>query len=141
MRFSNWIFGYIFINAAAFLLVYPIPGVGPIIPIGREINLSPLDITNQFNLAVFAIGTGGTILASVIGVLLRQYVYAAGVLLIAVVGMFLPIIQWLVAGLPMMLAAILAPYDLSWLITTIVAFVTVHAFMFMIGLLGGRDIT
>jgi hypothetical protein len=141
MKAVNWIFGYICINTAAFLLVYNIPGVGPVLHVGREINLSPLDISNTFNLGVFgALTTGGAIMG-VIAVLLRQYIYAAGVLLIWVIGLVLPTVWWLIAGLPMMLSAILAPYDLTWLITTIMAFATIHLFFFLVEFAAGRQVT
>ena len=141
MKAVNWIFGYIFINAAAALLVYPLPGVGSIIPIGRNLIVTPLDITNTFSLAVFGSLTAGGAILGVIAIVLRQYVYAAGVLLIWVIGLLLPIVWWFIAGLPMMLAAVLAPFDLTWLITTIVAFATVHLFFFLAEIAAGRQVT
>jgi hypothetical protein len=141
MKAVNWIFGYIFINTAAFLLIFNIPGVGPIIPVGREINVSPLDISNTFNLTVFGALTVGGAVLGVIAVLLRQYVYAAGVLLIWVIGIIMPVVWWLIGGLPMMLSAILAPYDMTWLITTVVAFATVHLFFFLVEFAAGRQVT
>lgn len=139
MRFGTILWAYIFVNTAAFLLAYDIPGVGQIIPVGRELFTSPLDLTNTFSLTVFSMAAGGSIVAGVVSILLRQYVYAAGILIIAVISIFTPIVLWLLAGLPMMLSAIFAPFDFGWLTAVVVGFVTVHAFLFLAGLMAGRE--
>lgn len=141
MRFFTLLFAYICINIASFILVYPLPGAGPILPVGRELFLSPLDLSNTFNLVVFGILTVGGIVGGIVGVLLRQYVYATGILLIWVIGLLAPIVWWMIAGLPMMLSAVLAPLDLTFLISSIVAFFTIHAFFFMIEISAGRQVT
>ncbi len=132
----DYVWAYIFVNAASFILVV----ASGVLPVGSQLFASPVDITNQFNLTVFAGLTAGGVVLGVLGVLLRQYVYAAGVIVLWCIGLLYPIVWWFIGGLPIMLANILSPVDLSWLSSSIVAFATVHLFMFMISLAAGRDV-
>ena len=106
----------------------------------QELYISPFDLSNQFSLTVFgALGVGGTILG-LASLLTRQYVYAAGALLIWIVGVFLPIGQWFLLGAPIMLGAILPP-EVGYLTHVVTAFFALILFMFLAEIVGQRQIT
>ena len=106
----------------------------------QELYISPFDLSNQFSLTVFgALGVGGAILG-LASLLTRQYVYAAGALLIWIVGVFLPIGQWFLLGAPIMLGAILPP-EVSYLTHVVTAFFALVLFMFLAEIVGQRQIT
>ena len=106
----------------------------------QELYISPFDLSNQFSLTVFgALGVGGAILG-LASLLTRQYVYAAGALLIWIVGVFLPIGQWFLLGAPLMLGAILPP-EVSYLTHVVTAFFALVLFMFLAEIVGQRQIT
>jgi len=106
----------------------------------QELYISPFDLSNQFSLTVFgALGVGGAILG-LASLLTRQYVYAAGALLIWIVGVFLPIGQWFLLGAPIMLGAILPP-EVGYLTHVVTAFFALVLFMFLAEIVGQRQIT
>ena len=106
----------------------------------QELYISPFDLSNQFSLTVFgALGVGGAILG-LASLLTRQYVYAAGALLIWIVGVFLPIGQWFLLGAPIILGAILPP-EVSYLTHVVTAFFALVLFMFLAEIVGQRQIT
>jgi len=112
----------------------------------QELYINPLDIynpetqTGQFSLVLFgALGVGGAILG-LASLLTRQYVYAAGALLIWVIGIFLPIGQWLLLGTPIILAALL-PAEVAYISHVVTAFFALVLFMFLAEIVGQRQIT
>lgn len=111
-----------------------------VFPITRDLWLNPTDITNQFSLTMFAVlGVGGTIIG-ILGAIFRQYTYAAGAILIWVIGIILPIAQWLLGGLPIMMAALL-PEAVAWFGYVVAAFFAAAFFMFILEIAGGRQLT
>jgi len=106
----------------------------------QELYISPFDVQNQFSLTLFgALGVGGAILG-LASLLTRQYVYAAGALLIWVIGIFLPIGQWFLVGTPIILAALL-PAEISYITHVVTAFFAFTLFMFLAEIAGQRQIT
>ena len=106
----------------------------------QELYISPFDVQNQFSLGLFgALGVGGAILG-LASLLTRQYVYAAGALLIWVIGIFLPIGQWILLGTPIILAALL-PTEVAYISHVVTAFFALVLFMFLAEIVGQRQIT
>jgi len=106
----------------------------------QELYISPFDVTNKFSLTLFgALGVGGAILG-LASLLTRQYVYAAGALLIWVIGIFLPIGQWLLVGTPLILAALLPP-EISYISHVVTAFFAFALFMFLGEIVSQRQLT
>jgi len=106
----------------------------------QELYINPFDISNQFSLVIFtAISAGGGILG-LIAVYTRQYTFAAGMLLLWVVGLLAPIAQWFLIGAPIILAAIL-PSEISYISYVVSAFFAFIFFMFMIEIASQRQIT
>lgn len=135
MRAFSLMFGYICINLAASF--WALSGA---IPAAQQLYVSPTDITNTFTLTLFfSVGVTGGLMA-IIGIMTRQYVFATGALLIWIIGILLPIVQWVILGLPFVLSAIL-PSELSWISGIIGAFFAVTLFMFMAELAAGRQVT
>jgi len=106
----------------------------------QELYISPFDVQNQFSLGLFgALGVGGAILG-LASLLTRQYVYAAGALLIWVIGIFLPIGQWILLGTPIILGALL-PTEVAYISHVVTAFFALILFMFLAEIVGQRQIT
>ena len=106
----------------------------------QTLYISPFDVQNQFSLGLFgALGVGGAILG-LASLLTRQYVYAAGALLIWIIGIFLPIGQWLLLGTPIILAALL-PAEVAYISHVVTAFFALVLFMFLAEIVGQRQIT
>lgn len=106
----------------------------------QELYINPFDIQNQFSLTLFgALGVGGAILG-LASLLTRQYVYAAGALLIWVIGIFLPIGQWFLVGTPIILSVLLPP-EISYITHVITAFFAFTLFMFFAEIVSQRQIT
>lgn len=102
--------------------------------------INPFDVTNQFSLTIFgALGVGGALIG-IAALLTRQYVYAAGALLIWVIGIMLPISQWILIGAPIIMSAIL-PSEISYLTYIVSAFFTLTLFFFLIEIATQRQIT
>ena len=137
MKAFNLMFGYICLNLAAFFLA-----MSGAFPVAQQLYVSPTDVTNTFTLTMFvAAGVTGGVM-SIIALITRQYVFAASALLIVVIGILLPIVQWVILGLPFVLTALLAPVpELSWLSGIVGAFFAVSLFMFMAELAAGRQVT
>jgi len=109
-------------------------------PESQQLYISPTDVTNQFSLTVFAaLGVGGAIFG-LAALLTRQYVYAAGALLIWIIGVFLPIGQWFLIGAPVMLAALL-PSEVTYLSQVVTAFIALALFMFLAEIASQRQVT
>jgi hypothetical protein len=135
MKAYTLIFGFICINFASFAL-----NASGVVPVSRELYVNPTDVSNTFSLTIFAaLGAGGAVLG-LIGLITRQFYMAAGALVIWVIGIMLPIVQWVFVGLPIMLTA-LVPSELSWLTGMIGAFFAISLFMFMAELAAGRPVT
>ena len=106
----------------------------------QTLYISPFDVQNQFSLGLFgALGVGGAILG-LASLLTRQYVYAAGALLIWVIGIFLPIGQWILVGTPIILGALL-PSEVAYISHVVTAFFALVLFMFLAEIVGQRQIT
>lgn len=135
MKAYTVIFAYFVLNISAFVLNYL-----QVIP-GPSLYLTPDMLLSEFSLTAFAsIGVGGAI-AGLLALITRQYVYAVGAILIWIIGLVLPILQWVVAGLPFMLAAMLNPYGLGWFAAVIEGFFAIIIFIFCIEILSGKQIT
>ena len=132
--FSLFLF-VICLNMSAFII-----NQSGMIVTSQLLYISPFDVSNQFNLILFAgVGIGGAI-SGIIGLLTRQYVYAAGALLIWVIGIMLPILQWFLIGAPIILAALL-PSELGFISYVVEAFFYFILFMFMVEVATQRQVT
>jgi len=135
MRAYSVMLFVISLNLAAFILQQS--GVSLA---SKQLYISPFDITNQFSLAVFgALAIGGGIIG-VIGLITRQYVYASVALVIWVMGLLLPVAQWFLLGLPIMMSVLLPP-EVSYLTYVVSAFFAVIFFMFMVEIASQRYVT
>lgn len=135
MKVYGLMFALICLNLAAWSL-----NISGLFPVSRDLWINPIDITNQFSLVMFAIlGVGGTIIG-ILGAIFRQYTFAAGAILIWVIGIILPIAQWLLGGLPIMMSAFL-PTEIAWFSLVVGAFYAIAFFMFILEIAGGRPIT
>jgi hypothetical protein len=108
--------------------------------------IGPLDLFNPatnmgvFSLVVFGALAGGGVLMGLAALITRQYVYAAGAILIWVVGILSGIGAWLLAGVPIMLNALL-PVEVQWVSYVVVAFFALSFFMFLVEVASQRYIT
>jgi len=106
----------------------------------QALYISPFDIQNQFSLTIFgALGVGGSILG-LAALLTRQYVYAGGALLIWIIGIFLPIGQWILFGTPLILSVLLPP-EIAYVSHVVTAFIALILFMFLAEVVSQRYIT
>jgi len=108
--------------------------------VSQELYVSPFDVSNQFSLAVFGITAIGGGILGLIGLLTRQYTFASGAILIWVIGLMLPVTQWFLAGVPMILGVLL-PTEISYLTYVVSAFFAFILFMFMAEIATQRQIT
>jgi hypothetical protein len=106
------------------------------------------DIHNQFDIGVvfsasnIMYGLIGAGLAAVVGIIMRQGVFAIYVILIWIVGIFLGLFSWILNGFPKMLEIILAGTGLEWLSYVLSTFMLAFFFMFLASLLAQRgDLT
>jgi hypothetical protein len=117
---------WICLNLAFSLLYY-----GGVFAIGR-LGTSPYDVIAQFNynnlLYVSVAGIG----AGLIGLLLKQYVFAGGALLIWVIGIFTPIVTWFFTG-PAKIIEVFMPADGSlWYLPLVIEALSIFVFFFSI---------
>lgn len=135
MKVYGFLLFYICLNLAAFII-----NVSGALPVSQELYINPFDISNKFSLTIFLGVTVAGGLAGVIALITRQYVYASVALIIWVIGLFVPIGQWFLLGVPIMLNSIL-PVELSYIIHVITAFCTFIFFMFMVEIVTQRQLT
>ena len=110
-----------------------------IFPVTKELWINPTDITNQFTLTLFAVVGGGGIIVGILAAIFKTYTFAAGAILLWVVSIFLPIVQWIVGGFPIMMAAVL-PAELAWFTVVAGAFIAVSFFFFLAEIAAGRQL-
>jgi len=122
------------LNMSAFIL-----NQSEAIPGTKELWINPFDVTNQFSLTVLGALTMGAIGGGIIALIFRQNIFAIGALLVFVISTMIPIVQWFLLGTPLMLAALL-PSELSYLSAVIGAFFAITFFMFLMSILGQRQI-
>jgi hypothetical protein len=135
MKVSSLMYAVIFLNLAAFSI-----HISGVFPVTRELWVNPTDITNTFNLTVFAVlGAGGAVIG-VLGALFHTYTFAAGAILLWVIGIIMPIAQWFIGGLPIMMAALL-PAELAWFSVVVGAVFAMSFFLFIVEIAAGRQIT
>jgi len=108
--------------------------------VSKELYISPLDVTNQFGLTAFWALLAGAGAIGVIGIIFRQNIFALGALLVWVVGVLLPVSQWFLIGTPVMLGVLL-PTEVGYLSSVVSAFFAIIFFMFLIEIIGQRQIT
>ena len=123
------------INIAAWLL-----NVSGVYPAGGSLWISPSDVIAQFGLSVFGgIAISGAI-TGVISLLLRQAISASYALVIWLVGVLLSLGMWFVGGVPIVLALML-PSELWFVSLAIQALFSVVFFVFLVEVVGQRQIT
>ena len=124
------------LNIAAFIL-----NESAAFPTSQALSVNPSDVITQFNWTTLltSLGTGGAV-AGIVALLTRQYVYAAGALLIWSVGALSPLIRWFFIGAPLMLNALL-PSELVFISIAVQAFFAIIFFMFIIEIVSQRQIT
>ncbi len=125
---------YVCCNLAAFVL-----HASGLYPTGSELYANATDITSTFSLSIFVgLGIGGGLLG-IIALLTKQASYASFALLIWAVGIFLPIAQWFIAGVPIALALML-PSELWFIASVIEAMCIMLFFIFFLGIVTQRHI-
>lgn len=125
MKFYSPVFFILILNISAYLL-----NVNGISPGGKPLWVSPLDISNTFNLVVFAGWAAGGGIAGVIAAYLGKGMYAMGILLIWVIGIMFNLSGWLLNGLGISIAA-LVPSEYGVLAGSIqLAVNAIFSFMF-----------
>jgi hypothetical protein len=135
MKASSLLYAMIFLNLAAFSV-----HLSGVFPVTRELWVNPTDITNAFSLTVFAVvGAGGAVIG-ILGAIFKTYTFAASAILLWVIGIVLPIVQWFIGGLPIMMAAILPP-ELAWFSVIVGAVFAMTFFMFILEIAAGRQMT
>jgi hypothetical protein len=116
---------------------------------GRYLVLVPSDISSLFNIQAFAadnlVGTLSSLalgmgIAGLVGIITRQGVYAAGVILIWVACIMFTPLYMILNGVPALMSALL-PAEISWLGLGFQAFFNVIFFMFFIETFSQRQIT
>jgi hypothetical protein len=123
------------VNLAAFML-----NASGLYPVGSALWISPSDMTSTFTLSIFAgVGLGGAIVG-IIALITRQFVYATYALIIWIAGVLLPIAQWFLGGVPIMLAYLL-PSELWFVTSSIEALMLILFFMFFVELFSQRQVT
>lgn len=123
------------LNISAFIL-----NSAQVLPVNRPLTWGITDLTATFSLTVFAgLGIGGALIG-VVGLITRTYVYAAGAILIWILGILLPIASWFLNGVPMMLTMLL-PSELSYISSAITAVFMFIFFIFIVEIMTQRQIT
>jgi hypothetical protein len=126
---------YICLNIAAYIL-----NASGALMVSQELYINPLDISNRFSLTIFVGLTVAGGLTGIIALITRQYVFASVALVIWAVGLLVPIGQWFLLGVPIIMNAIV-PSELSYLTYAVSAFMAFIFFMFMMEILTQRQIT
>lgn len=135
MRAYSAMLFIITLNVAAWLL-----NVSGVYPAGGIFWLSPSDVIAQFGLSVFGgLAVSGAI-TGVIGLLLRQNLSASYALAVWLVGILLSLGLWFLGGIPIVLAMML-PSDLWFVSTLFQSLFTVVFFIFLVEVVGQRQIT
>jgi len=131
--------GYICLNLAIYILY-----MGNALPNTQPPLYNPNDISSYFNLNIFDIQTatftGLTAIASIITILTKNYVFAAGLLVIFVLGAIFTPTQMLFNGMGTLLNALL-PSELAWIAVVIQVLYLIPMFFFMAEILSQRQIT
>lgn len=94
----------VYILASANLYTYSTSAM----PIDPDNLLAQLGYQTDLTVVIAGIGVGATV-GGILAYLTRQYVFGAVILLIWVLGMIAPVLQWVFTGLPTMLDAFGAP--------------------------------
>ncbi len=136
MKMYSFLVFFLCLNVAAFIL-----NEAGFYTETSELVVSAEDISATFNWATLltSLGVGG-IVAGLVALLTRQYVYAAGALIVWAIGSMAPVIRWFFIGVPLMLGQLL-PSGLEFVSTVTQAFFAVIFFMFIIELVAQRSIT
>jgi len=123
------------LNMAAFIIQQSGAIVG-----SKELYISPFDISSQFSLTYFAVLASAVTGIGIIAFIFRPSVYSIGALLIFVFLGLLPITQWLVLGVPIMLTAVL-PSEIVYVSYVVSAFFAVTFFIFLMEIISQRQVT
>lgn len=135
MRAYSLMIFYLSLNIAAFIISESGAFVG-----SQTLYINPLDVSNQFSLVIFTAIAGAGTIGGLIALYTRQYLFVAGALLIWIIGLLVPIGQWILIGTPIILATLL-PTEISYLSAVVSAFFAFIFFMFLIEIAGQRPIT
>lgn len=137
MKAYSLIFGYFCINMAIWTL-----NMAGLIPAYAEATISPTGVQALFDLNVFTAITGvvGGVTIGILSMLTRNSALGTGVLLLWIVGILFKPIQDLFVGLPLLINTIL-PTEISFISQVVVAFSAISLFVFIVGILAGREIT
>jgi hypothetical protein len=103
---------------------------------------SSTDLLAQFSLTTFAVMGAGAGLAGLIGLITKQYMFAAGAAAIWCVGLFFNVGNWLLNGFPMMMSILLGGTGLDFLsVVFTVGFTLIFFFGLANTLRGGESAT
>jgi hypothetical protein len=94
-------------------------------PISPDNLLGQLGYSSDLTLMIAGIGMGAVV-GGVLAWFTKQYMFGAVILLIWVIGMIAPVLQWAFTGLPIMMNAFGVP---SYIVTVVDAFIFFTFFM------------
>jgi hypothetical protein len=133
MRAWSLIIFFLSLNFAGIIISYLIGGD---VIVGSDSVVMPYStdqILSQFTLTTFAISAVGGGIAGLIGLITKQYVFAAGAAVIWILGIFFTLGNWILNGFQLMLNILLAGTGLDFLGTILYAFFLVFFFFFLAG--------
>lgn len=131
MRMYSIILFFVCLNLAGYIINYLVAGDvlvanQEVMPYGSE------GILAQFNLATFTAIAAGAGIAGLIGVITKQYVFAAGAALIWTVGLMFNVGQWILNGFPRMIGILLNGTGLDVIVSTVcTTLLTLYLFFFL----------
>lgn len=135
-NYAFLVFGYLCVNAAIWTL-----NMAALLPAYREPIMDPSSMATLFSLDVFAAVTGivGGAVIGILALMTKSYALSGGVLILWIIGVLFRPIQDIFVGLPYLLEAVLPP-GIAWFSQVVVGFSAVILFLFIVGIIAGRDI-
>lgn len=134
------IVGYLAVNVAIWTLS-TLASLGALPTFGTEGTITPEGIGSLFALDQFTVITGvvGGAVTGILAMITRSYALSGAVLLCWIVGVLIRPITDIFTGLPRLVTSILPP-EIAFVGQIITAFTAFAFFIFIVEVLGGRDI-
>lgn len=135
--YSMFLFLAVCLNVSASIFYY-----AQIIPVRRELYATPTQILAQFNFETLILLVIGGVGSGLIGILTRQYVAAAGIMVLWALGSLIEPLKWIFFGAPAMVSALLPADGSLWYIPSVLqVFIGFSFFWFIIEIATQRQIT
>lgn len=134
------IVGYLAVNIGIWSLSM-LASLGALPSFGTQGTIDPTSIADLFSINQFTIiagGVGGAV-TGILAMVTRSYALSGAVLLCWIVGVLFRPISDIFTGLPRLVTNILPP-EIGWIAQIITAFTAFAFFIFIVEILGGRDI-